>query len=101
MFIMFSVTPIANVETRTPIISASCCFHGVAPTRKPVFRSCEVSPAFGGGDADHAADGDGQRAKCRGRPTLHQEDRGGGHQGGDGHAGDRIRGAADETDDPR
>ena len=26
--------------------SASCCFHGVAPIRKPVFRSCEVSPAL-------------------------------------------------------
>ena len=31
---------------QTPISSASCCFHGVAPIRKPVFRSCDVSPAF-------------------------------------------------------
>ena len=23
-----------------------CCFRGVAPTRKPVFRSCDVAPAF-------------------------------------------------------
>ena len=30
----------------TPTISAICCFHGVAPMRKPVFRSCEVSPAL-------------------------------------------------------
>src|SRR5580700_3579442 len=43
---MFSVTPTANVETHTPIISATCCFHGVDPTINPVFKSCDVSPAF-------------------------------------------------------
>src|SRR3954447_12546273 len=24
----------------------NCCFAGVAPTRNPVFKSCEMSPAF-------------------------------------------------------
>ena len=46
LFIRFSVKPITTVEITTPIISASCCFQGVAPIRKPVFRSCDVSPAF-------------------------------------------------------
>src|SRR5215469_972580 len=50
-FIKFSVPPTANTEVITPIISASCCFEGVAPTRYPVFKSCEVPPAFD--DATH------------------------------------------------
>ncbi|CAI8196892.1 MAG: Uncharacterised protein [Methanobacteriota archaeon] len=32
--------------TRTPTTSPICCFHGVAPTRCPVFRSCITSPAI-------------------------------------------------------
>ena len=35
-----------TADTTTPIISPICCFLGVAPTRKPVFRSWEVSPAM-------------------------------------------------------
>ena len=35
-----------TVEITTPIIKASCCFQGVAPIRKPVFKSWEVSPEF-------------------------------------------------------
>ena len=35
-----------KTDTITPIISAHCCRYGVAPIRKPVFRSCEVAPAF-------------------------------------------------------
>ncbi len=27
----------------TPMISATCCFHGVAPTSWPVLRSCRLS----------------------------------------------------------
>src|SRR3954469_1884687 len=41
-----SVKPIATTETATPMMSASCCLAGVAPTRKPVFKSCEVLPAL-------------------------------------------------------
>ena len=41
-----SVAPMEKIETMTPIIMAICCFHGVAPMRWPVLRSCEVSPAF-------------------------------------------------------
>ena len=32
--------------TKTPINSPICCFEGVAPTKNPVFRSCDVSPAI-------------------------------------------------------
>ncbi len=46
MFIAFSVAPIENTDTITPTITATCCFHGVAPIRNPVFKSCDVSPAF-------------------------------------------------------
>ena len=45
-FISISVPPITNTETMTPIISAHCWRYGVAPIRNPVFRSCEVAPAF-------------------------------------------------------
>src|SRR6185312_16689222 len=38
--------PIATTETVTPTISAICCLAGVAPTRKPVFKSCDVLPAL-------------------------------------------------------
>src|SRR6185437_11192152 len=50
-FIKFSVPPTTNTDVITPIISASCCLEGVAPTRYPVFKSCEVPPAFD--DATH------------------------------------------------
>src|SRR5271154_4748314 len=36
----------ASVETQAPITNAICCLRGVAPIRKPVLRSCEVSPAL-------------------------------------------------------
>ena len=43
----------------------------------------------GGGDADDAADGDGEGSEGGGCPAFDEEDCGGGHEGGDGHAGDR------------
>ena len=36
--------PMAMAEQITPRISPICCFLGVAPTRKPVLRSWEISP---------------------------------------------------------
>ena len=39
-----STPPIAIAEATQPIISPICCFFGVAPRRKPVLRSCDVSP---------------------------------------------------------
>ena len=36
--------PMTRAEVNAPIRIATCCFQGVAPTRKPVFRSCEVVP---------------------------------------------------------
>ena len=55
----------------------------------------------GGGDAHHAADGDGERAEGGSGPSLHEENRGSGHQCCDGHAGDGIGRAADQADDAR
>src|SRR5205814_1089330 len=56
---------------------------------------------FSRGDADHATDGDGEGSKGGRGPAAYQEDGGGGHQGGDSHAGDGVGGAADEAHDPR
>ena len=39
-----SVTPMTSAEVSAPTRMATCCFHGVAPTRKPVFKSCDVVP---------------------------------------------------------
>ena len=41
-----NVNPIAIVAAKTPISKPICCLTGVAPTRYPVFRSCDVAPAF-------------------------------------------------------
>ena len=35
-----------RAEIKAPTRIEICCFQGVAPTRKPVFRSCEVVPPF-------------------------------------------------------
>ena len=45
-FRRYRTPPIARPDTTTPIISPICCFLGVAPSRYPVFRSCDVSPAI-------------------------------------------------------
>ena len=45
----FNTTKVSGAMTApviTPTISAICCFHGVAPTKCPVFRSCITSPAI-------------------------------------------------------
>jgi hypothetical protein len=39
-----SVQPITSAEVRAPTRIESCCALGVAPTRNPVLRSCEVVP---------------------------------------------------------
>src|SRR5207247_7077063 len=41
-----SVPPITTTLVRTPTMRATCCFHGVPPTRKLVFRSWLVVPAL-------------------------------------------------------
>src|SRR5688500_8934753 len=41
-----TVPAIAQQANAAPMNCPSCCFAGVAPTRYPVFRSCEMSPAF-------------------------------------------------------
>src|SRR5438046_8296320 len=40
------VTPITRADTPAPIRIAHCCLDGVAPTRNPVFKSCDVVPPF-------------------------------------------------------
>ena len=35
-----------TAEVSTPTSSPICCRLGVAPSKKPVLRSCEVSPAM-------------------------------------------------------
>src|SRR5579864_3601582 len=46
LFISMRVRPMAKTETSTPMIKAICWLRGVAPTRNPVLRSCEVLPAL-------------------------------------------------------
>ena len=41
-----SVEPITKAEVSAPTTIANCCRIGVAPTRKPVFRSWAVVPPF-------------------------------------------------------
>src|SRR5690348_18432168 len=38
------VKPMKMAEVSAPTRIANCCQRGVAPTRKPVLRSCEVVP---------------------------------------------------------
>src|SRR3954452_5277621 len=41
-----TVPAMAQQAQAAPRNWPNCCFAGVAPTRNPVFRSCEMSPAF-------------------------------------------------------
>src|SRR5258707_6624131 len=41
-----TVPAMAQQAQAAPRNWPNCCFAGVAPTRKPVFKSCEMSPAF-------------------------------------------------------
>ena len=99
-----SVMPMEKMETMTPIIRASCCFHGRGADEVAGLEVLRGVAGVRGGDADDAADGDGERAEGGCGPALDEEDGGGGHQGGDGHAGDgrgedcrRCRRCATET----
>src|SRR6476646_7034726 len=38
------VPPITRADVKAPTKMAYCCGRGVAPTRKPVLRSCDVVP---------------------------------------------------------
>ena len=38
------MTPITSAEETDPTKMLNCCHRGVAPTKKPVLRSCEVVP---------------------------------------------------------
>ena len=84
-----------------PMRKANRCLMGRGADEKTCLEVLRGVARFGRGDADHAADGDGQCAEGRRGPAVDQEDGRGGHQGGDGHAGDGVGGAADEADDAR
>ena len=40
------IGPRINAEDKAPARMAYCCNRGVEPTKKPVFKSCEVVPAL-------------------------------------------------------
>src|SRR5258708_39091230 len=42
----WTVNPITAAATATPMSRPICWYFGVAPTRYPVLRSCEVAPAL-------------------------------------------------------
>src|SRR6059058_5960257 len=44
VFRKIMVPPMTRAEVSAPIRMAYCWYFGVAPTRYPVFRSCEVVP---------------------------------------------------------
>ena len=43
---MKSVIAMTKAEVTTPMTKPICWDRGVAPTRYPVFRSCDVAPAL-------------------------------------------------------
>src|ERR671931_651166 len=70
LFRAIMVPPMTTAEVRAPIRIAYCWYFGVAPTRKPVFRSCEVVPPLD--DAMHttaATDREVSIADTSRRPT--------------------------------
>src|SRR5437667_414354 len=87
-----NVPPMTTTLVTTPMISATCCLHGVPPTRKLVLRSWLVVPAL-------------LRSPARGQPQVAErgpeavDDRGQGlHQVDDAARGHRSR--ADVPDVP-
>ena len=63
-----TVAATAQQAKAAPISWPSCCRAGVAPTRYPVFRSCEMSPAF---DAAMATTVPTVRTAARAAPLVH------------------------------
>ncbi len=59
---------------------------------------CGVS-GVGCGDADDAADGDGESSEGGSGPATDEEDGGGCHESGDGHSADGRCAAADDAND--
>ena len=96
-----SVPPMTSVEVRTPMMKPICWRRGVAPTRKPVFRSCDVAPGVGGRDADDRADAEGHGLVDVARAAERDEHDAGGHERRDRHAGDRVGRGPDDADDAR
>ena len=88
-------------DVSAPTRIATCCFQGVAPTRKPVLRSCEVvppldeamqtTPAIDSAVRRYSGPTQPSRTKIR---QVKQER-------GDRHARDRVGRRADHAGDPR
>ena len=94
------ITPITRAEETEPTRMAHCCHFGVAPTRKPVLRSCEVVPPLE--EAMHTtAATESAISDAAARSSPRQKDQARQQQRGDGHAGDRIGRRADLARQPR
>src|SRR5262250_3749529 len=62
------VPPMTRADVKAPIRMAYCCGRGVAPTRKPVFRSCDVVPPLD--DAMHTTAATVSAVNQNGGPVL-------------------------------
>ena len=83
-----SVAPMEKMQTMTPNMSGDLLLPGGGADEVAGLEVLAGVAGVGGGDADDAADGDGERAEGGRGPALDEEDGGGGHERGDGHAGD-------------
>ena len=90
-----------TAETSAPTRIATCCFHGVAPTRNPVLRSCEVVPPLD--DAMQTMPAIERAARRYSGPTQPSKTKikHVSKQRGDRHPGDRVGRRADHARDPR
>src|SRR6185295_283263 len=95
---MSTVPAIAQQAHAAPITWPSCWRAGVAPTRKPVFRSCAMSPALLAAIATIVPT---VSTPARVDPARGPEDRGRPEQRDERDPGGRLRRDADDPDDAR
>ena len=74
---------------------ASCWYFGVAPSKWPVFRSCEVVPPLEAAMQTIAPTDSAHHVIRRAGPAEQQEHQAGEEQCRDRHARNRVRGGAD------
>ena len=90
-----------TAEIKAPTRIATCCFQGVAPTRKPVLRSCEVVPPLDEAMQTTPAIESAVRRYSGPTQPEQDEDQAGQEQRGDRHPRDRVGRRADHAGDPR
>src|SRR5580704_9084321 len=81
-------------DQKSHLLPERCCAHQVAGLQ--VLRS---GAGDGGGDANNAANHQRQHLIIGSSPAGHEKDGAGGHQRGDAHAADGIRGIAEQAAD--